>query len=114
LLPPTLGEILGTRQGTGGDEELWVGLWWRWWRKLQPEERSLLENGLLLRPETVDWSRMAQMNGNNSFLQVMAGLTWWGELAYKRGEEEREEWDAAVDDVTWVLEQLLESGDISK
>jgi hypothetical protein len=54
------------------------------------------------------------MNGNNSFLQVMAGLTWWGELAYKRGEEEREEWDAAVDDVTWVLEQLLESGDISK
>jgi hypothetical protein len=57
---------------------------------------------------------MAQMNGNNSFLQVMAGLTWWGEVTYKRGEEEQEEWDTAVDDVTWVLEQLLESGDISK
>jgi hypothetical protein len=112
-MPPTLGEVLGTRQGTG-EEELWVGLWWRWWRKLQPEERIILESGLLSRPETVDWSGMAQMHGNNGFLQVMAGLTWWGEVVQKHSEEEKEEWGAAVDDVTWVLEQLLESGDISK
>ncbi|KAJ7806529.1 hypothetical protein B0H14DRAFT_3484014 [Mycena olivaceomarginata] len=44
----------------------------------------------------------------------MAALVWWGDVAQKRGREEREEWLVAVRDVTWVLEQLLESGEIDK
>ncbi|KAJ7687207.1 hypothetical protein B0H14DRAFT_899964 [Mycena olivaceomarginata] len=113
-MPPALGGLLGRREATGQAEELWVGLFWAWWRTLQPDERAELGNRELSRPEKADWSRMAQMHGNNGLLQVMAALLWWGDVAQKRGEEEREEWLVAVRDVTWVLEQLLESGDIDR
>lgn len=110
MLPPTLGEDLGSRE----TEELWVGVWWKWWRSLQPEERSALENGELSHPETVDWSGMAQMYGKNGMLLVMATLGWWGKVAQRREEAEVKEWLVAVGDVTWVLEQVLESGEIDK
>ena len=57
---------------------------------------------------------MAQMHGDNGLLQVMAVLVWWGNVAWKHREEEREEWLVAVHDVTWVLEQLLKSGEIDR
>ncbi|KAJ7795564.1 hypothetical protein B0H14DRAFT_2919060 [Mycena olivaceomarginata] len=79
---------------------LWVGLWWAWWRSLQPEERAVLENGEFT---------MAKMYGDNGLLQVMAGLVWWGEVVQKR-----DEWRAAVSDMTWVLERILESGEIRR
>ncbi|KAJ7721225.1 hypothetical protein B0H14DRAFT_2411712, partial [Mycena olivaceomarginata] len=97
-LPPTL--------------ELWVGGWWKWWNGLQPNERVTLENGELSRLEEADWSAMAAMHGKNGILQVMATLGWWGEVAQKRSAEEKDDWLAAVGDVTWVLGQILESGEI--
>ncbi|KAJ7888647.1 hypothetical protein B0H14DRAFT_3714875 [Mycena olivaceomarginata] len=113
-MPPALGGLLGRRQAVGMTAELWVGVWWGWWRGLQPVEREVLENGELSHPETADWSTMAKMYGNNGLMQVMAALVWWGEVAQKRGEEDIEEWRAAVRDVTWVLDQLLRSGEIRK
>jgi hypothetical protein len=113
-MPPALGGLLGRREATGQAEELWVGSFWAWWRTLQPDERAELGNRELSRPEKADWSRMVQMHGNTGLLQVMAALLWWGDVAQKRGEEEREEWLVAVRDVTWVLEQLLKSGDIDR
>jgi hypothetical protein len=113
-LPPALGGLLGRREATGQAEELWVGLFWAWWRTLQPDERQELGNRELSRPEKADWSGMAQMHGDNGLLQVMAALVWWGDVVQKRGREEREEWLVAVIDVTWVLEQLLGSGEIEK
>jgi hypothetical protein len=113
-LPPALGGLLGRRQVTGQADELWVGLFWKWWRSLQPQERVVLDNGELSRPEGADWSTMAKIYGDNGLLQVMAALVWWGEVVTKRGEDDVEEWLVAVRDVTWVLEQLLESGEIEK
>jgi hypothetical protein len=113
-LPPALGGLLGRRQAEGMSAELWVGVWWGWWRGLQPAEREVLANGELSRPETAGWSAMARMYGNNGLMQVMAALVWWGEVAQKRGREDVEEWCVAVRDVTWVLEQLLKSGEIRK
>jgi hypothetical protein len=113
-LPPALGGLLGRRQATGQAEELLVRLFWKWWRSLQPQERMALDNGELSRPDVADWSTMAKMYGDNGLLQVMAALVWWGEVAAKRGEDEEEEWRVAVRDVTWVFEQLLESGEIEK
>jgi hypothetical protein len=82
---------------------------------LQPEERAELDNGGLSRPETANWSKMARLYGKNGLLQVMATLVWWGEVVQKRGgEEDREEWVAAVCDVTWVLGELLKSGEIRR
>jgi hypothetical protein len=113
-MPPTLGGLLGRRAAKGQAEMLWVGLWWAWWRSLQPKERAVLENGELSRPENADWSTMAKMYGDNGLLQVMAGLVWWGEVVQKRDEDEKDEWRAAVSDVTWVLERVLESGEIRR
>ncbi|KAJ6549006.1 hypothetical protein B0H19DRAFT_1265778 [Mycena capillaripes] len=113
-LPPALGGLLGRRAATGMASELWVGSWWTWWRSLQPEERVALDNGDLSRPETADWSKVAKMYGNNGLMLIMAALAWWGEVVQKREEEEQEEWRMAVRDVTWVLEELLKSGEIRK
>jgi hypothetical protein len=95
-MPPALGGLLGRREATGQAEELWVGLFWAWWRMLQPDERAELGNRELSRPEKADWSMMAQMHGNNGLLQVMAALLWWGKVVRKCGEEEQEEWLVAA------------------
>ncbi|KAJ7820735.1 hypothetical protein B0H14DRAFT_2371894 [Mycena olivaceomarginata] len=109
-LPPTLGEDLGTRETV----ELWIGLWWNWWKSLQPRERSIESSGELSCPELADWSEMAELHGKNGVLQVMATLLWWGEVAQKRDLSARAEWLAAVSDVTWVLEKVLASGEIGR
>jgi hypothetical protein len=109
-MPPALGTDIGTRE----TKELWVGVWWKWWESLQPEERTTQDNNELLRPGEVNWSEMAGRYGNNGILQVMATLVWWGEVAHKHGEAEIEGWRAAVDDVTWVLERLLECEDVGR
>jgi hypothetical protein len=113
-MPPALGGLLGRREATGQAEELWVGLFGAWWWTLQPDEQAELGNRELSQPEKADWSMMAQMHGNNGLLQVMAALLWWGEVVQKHGEEEQEEWLVVVRDVTWVLERLLESGEIDR
>jgi hypothetical protein len=109
---PTLGTELGTREG-----ELWVGKWWKWWASLQPGERMLSDNDLS-KPENADWSEMAAMCGNNGLMQVIATLLWWGQRVEgrraPRKENEWNDWMMAVSDVTWVLEQILESGEIGK
>ncbi|KAJ7064237.1 hypothetical protein C8F01DRAFT_926611, partial [Mycena amicta] len=84
------------------DAELWVGVWWVWWKSLQPAEREVDADGDLSQPATADWSSMVQMYGNGGFMLVMATLAWWGEVAQERGEEAIEEWSAAVRDVAWV------------
>ncbi|KAF8156176.1 hypothetical protein K438DRAFT_1777599 [Mycena galopus ATCC 62051] len=111
--PPSLGEPLGTRESDD-----WTAAWWTWWRTLQPSERTSV-NGELSRPETADWSRLALRYGKNGLLQVMATLCWWGESAAKRVKrgvepDKAKEWLLAVEDVAWVLEQLLGSREIER
>ncbi|KAJ7707885.1 hypothetical protein B0H16DRAFT_1481519 [Mycena metata] len=56
---------------------------------------------------------MAAMHGTNGLLQVMAALSWWGKrLLKQRDGPEWPEWIAAVEDLTWVLDELLDSGEI--
>ncbi|KAJ6488778.1 hypothetical protein C8R45DRAFT_826902 [Mycena sanguinolenta] len=108
-LPLTLGTDLGTRDR----EDLWIGAWWKWWTSLQPKERTMGREGGLSRPDLADWSEMAVLHGRNGLLQVMATLLWWGDEATRRTGE-RASWLEAVSDVTWVLERVLASGDISR
>ncbi|KAJ7363727.1 hypothetical protein DFH08DRAFT_682438 [Mycena albidolilacea] len=110
MLPPTLGSDLGTRT----TDELWVGLWWTWWASLQPKERAMLENKEPFQPEDADWSKMVGQYSDNGLLQVMATLLWWGEVVQKREAAEQDQWLAAVKDVMWVLDQLLESERIGR
>jgi hypothetical protein len=108
-MPPTLGMDIRTRQ----TKDLWVGLWWKWWESLQPEEHTLQDNKLSY-PEQASSSEMAGLHGDNGLLQVMATLVWWGEVAQKRGKAEIDDWRAAVDDVAWVLSQLLECEEVGR
>ncbi|KAJ7040783.1 hypothetical protein C8F04DRAFT_1309654 [Mycena alexandri] len=85
-LPPSI-SLVGTRD----DHESFAGRWWTW-------------------PESADWSGMAAMHGTNGLLQVMGALSWWGDK--KRDGPEWGEWIAAVEDITWVLDELMDSGEI--
>ncbi|KAJ7028994.1 hypothetical protein C8F04DRAFT_1265389 [Mycena alexandri] len=106
-LPPAI-LVVGTRD----DEESFAGRWWNWYISLQPAERVLLGT-TLSRPEKADWSNMAAMHGTNGLLQVIAALSWWGEKLLKRWDgPEWPDWIAAVEDMTWVLEELVDSGEI--
>ncbi|KAK7050158.1 hypothetical protein R3P38DRAFT_3173224 [Favolaschia claudopus] len=112
-LPPSVGMMMGRRSSVGQAASLWVPRWWVWWRMMQPTEREEAEDGSLTRPEVADWSTMAKMYGKNGLVLVMASLYWWGCAAHRFDGDDREEWLAGVRDVTWVLERLLESGEIS-
>ncbi|KAF8182178.1 hypothetical protein K438DRAFT_1564011 [Mycena galopus ATCC 62051] len=106
--PPCLGDM-----GTQETEDSWVGRWWSWWMSLQLEERG----EEMLRTETVDWSGLFMMYGKNGLLQVMATLSWWGGAIHRRGGaaenvDNIQLWVAALDDVTWVLGEILASGKI--
>ncbi|KAJ7025035.1 hypothetical protein C8F04DRAFT_968266, partial [Mycena alexandri] len=106
LLPSIL--LVGTRD----DHESFVGRWWTWYTSLQPPERVLIGT-TLSRPESADWSGMVAMHGTNGLLQVMGVLSWWGDkLLKKRDGPEWGEWIAAVEDITWVLDELMDSGEI--
>ncbi|KAJ7717952.1 hypothetical protein B0H16DRAFT_1740264 [Mycena metata] len=106
-LPPTI-SVVGTRD----DKESFAGRWWTWYTSLQPPERVMLGT-TLSRPEKADWSNMAAMHRTNGLLQVMAALSWWGEkLVKERDGPEWPDWVAAVEDMTWVLEELVDSGEI--
>ncbi|KAJ7763729.1 hypothetical protein B0H16DRAFT_1273481, partial [Mycena metata] len=91
--------------GDQRSEGSWVEGWWSYWVSLQPAER-VYANGVLSRPEKADWEELAQMNGKNGLLQVMALLLWWGDYVGD-GEDVYQcvDWKTAVD-VTWVLRQL--------
>lgn len=85
----------------------YIGMWWPWWAGMQPEERTITDEELS-RPTEADWGPMSQLYGKNGLLQVMATLLWWGDSVdwVDVDVEERGEWERAVNDVAWVLEQL--------
>ncbi|KAJ7114742.1 hypothetical protein C8R44DRAFT_740117 [Mycena epipterygia] len=98
--------------GRRGSRELlgsYIGMWWGWWVAMQPEER-IMTDGELSKPTEADWGPMSKLYGKNGLLQVMATLLWWGDSVDWDDDvedvEERVEWEQAVNDVAWVLEEL--------
>ncbi|KAJ7077193.1 hypothetical protein C8R44DRAFT_896375 [Mycena epipterygia] len=92
--------ILGSQQKGG----TYIGSWWQWWAWVQPEEHELVD-GDLTKPGEVDWGYMSTLHGKNRMLQVMATLLWWGDHTCE-DEATCVEWERAVDDVAWVLQEL--------
>ncbi|KAJ6451146.1 hypothetical protein C8R45DRAFT_1113690 [Mycena sanguinolenta] len=99
--------IVGFLDGPGR----WVEQWWTWWVSMQPSERTYA-NGTLDRPDGADWGELAAMNGKSGLLLVMASLLWWGDRAGgdAMDADVYQGWTKAVEDVTWTLEALKESG----
>ncbi|KAJ7096172.1 hypothetical protein C8R44DRAFT_749019 [Mycena epipterygia] len=92
----------------------YVALWWAWWQSIQPDEREWTE-GKLTNPTEADWSQIEKLHGNNGLMHVMVALLWWGDHIgeLETDTEEHAAWLSAVDDVTWVLREILAADVIS-
>ncbi|KAJ7507625.1 hypothetical protein B0H11DRAFT_2218460 [Mycena galericulata] len=89
---------------------------WRWWRGLQPEERRV-EEGVLSRKGGIDWAGLRDYSGKNGLLQATMVLGWWGNKVHRKtggSAEEVAQWELAVDDVAWALEEMVKEGKLSK
>ncbi|KAJ7738535.1 hypothetical protein DFH07DRAFT_715199, partial [Mycena maculata] len=84
----------------------YVAQWWMWWRSIQPAERALLGPGMLSTPNDAEWGGLTRLHGKNGLLHVMGTLLWWGDVV-ALDEEYRNEWVGAVEDVSWVLGELV-------
>ena len=62
---------------------------------------------LTLRTTAGEWTNMDKP-GSNGFLSILAALNWWGAQIKVDGAQS-ELWHAAVADVSWVIEQLIEA-----
>ncbi|KAJ7136986.1 hypothetical protein C8R44DRAFT_607865 [Mycena epipterygia] len=96
--------------GGEGQDGMFVGQWWKWWKVLQPSER--IEFARLLTNPTLDadgWSGVSRLHGKNGLIHVMATLLWWGEKVARQPIAQLE-WSTAVGDVAWVLGELLRLG----
>ena len=79
--------------------------WISWWKACQPPWRQN-EGWPLSRevPDPAEWGKLNARSQNGMFLVVMS-TTWWA-LALK-SPDDRHAFDEVVDDLRWVLEQLL-------
>ncbi|KAI0692694.1 hypothetical protein C8T65DRAFT_586407 [Cerioporus squamosus] len=83
--------------------EEYAASWWAWWLSLQPEWRAMDSAGRPLRSGEGPWDDLVQP-GQNGMLLVLLSLVWWHGLV---SESSRGDWDAAVRDVAWVLDQMV-------
>lgn len=94
------------------DIHTFANQFWTWWCGLQPAWRklSIPQYGQAvpaLRTVAGGWAELDKP-GLNGFLSIIAALNWWG--AQVQAEEAQFLfWNAAVEDVSWVMEQLIET-----
>jgi hypothetical protein len=94
----------GTPPITGVEE--FAEQWHEWWRVLNPEWR-VGDKGKMCWEGGSDWG-VLKVSGVNGLLSVLMCLRWWkGALTAGAGDSG---WRDAVDDVTWVLQQLMDAG----
>ncbi|KAJ7092022.1 hypothetical protein B0H15DRAFT_799760 [Mycena belliarum] len=99
------------KPGNRGEAGTYTDEWWAWWISLQPPERMCV-GGMLTTPTEMSWGKLPKMCGRNGFMQVMASLFFWGMDNERRGQTDPE-WEIGVDDVHWLLNQLLLSGELA-
>jgi hypothetical protein len=90
------------------DVPKFVNSFWTWWKGLQPKWQDVGQTpGMLMsihqqgRGSWVELDKPVQ----NGFLTVVSLLSWWGQVSHT--EAETTEWLAAIEDVDWVLTQML-------
>ncbi|KAJ7834831.1 hypothetical protein B0H13DRAFT_1572667, partial [Mycena leptocephala] len=84
---------------TIADPEEFGEVFWVWWVDINPAWRKKIRP--MKRIEAQSWSCM-DYHGQNGFLNVLMCLKWWRDAM----DTESTDWEAAVDDVTWVLEKI--------
>ena len=81
--------------------------WIKWWTLCQPAWRQ--DSGWPLPRDSVgttNWAKACAQGQNGLFLIIMS-TTWWA--ASIMSEQDWAEFDKAVDDIHWVIDQILDS-----
>ncbi|KAJ7156552.1 hypothetical protein C8R43DRAFT_883837, partial [Mycena crocata] len=93
---------------TVADPEAYEQQWQGWWDSLQPGWRTLDGDGCWSKTEYgeqgKEWGALYQW-GVNGTLSVLASLYFWG-YAVRSDSTRRLPWEAAVNDVAWMLEGM--------
>ncbi|KAL1698372.1 hypothetical protein EV121DRAFT_218278 [Schizophyllum commune] len=78
-----------------------------WWRNINPTWRESTPSFALARHDG-DWAALYRP-GKNGLISVVKCMKWWWDLLEDVDEEEsdRSEWRAALEDVIWTFEQVL-------
>ncbi|KAJ7642644.1 hypothetical protein DFH06DRAFT_999518 [Mycena polygramma] len=83
--------------------------WQKWWDSLQPKWRKRAKDGRWSMDEKYDgqdWGPLYHW-GVNGVLNVVASLCFWGRcVVAKQVESDVRAWEVAVDDVTWLMENM--------
>lgn len=85
--------------------------WWQWWTSLQPDWRGQDSSALLWDAPAsgeIDWSA-TRKGGSNGLFVVLISLGQWFLGAKHNGGCGIEECERALDDVIWVLEEMVRS-----
>ncbi|KAI0716930.1 hypothetical protein C8Q76DRAFT_616890, partial [Earliella scabrosa] len=83
------------------NEAEYADMWWSWWGGLQPGWRIRGPSGRPCTGGEGPWDELS-VPGKNGMLIVLLSLLWWhGIMSETRGD-----WEAAVRDVVWVLQQM--------
>ena len=81
--------------------------WVAWWTSCQPPWRQKNEWPLSREcPSTVNWAKVGARGQSGLFLVIMS-TTWWA--ASIECEDDWVEFDAAVDDVKWLIDRITEA-----
>ena len=80
--------------------------WWAWWKVLQPEwRRDAVRGGVYEKPPPGEkWTR-TYIGGSNGMFIVVLTLAWW--IAKLDGKVDNKDLALAVDEVAWVLDQMM-------
>ena len=81
--------------------------WIKWWTSCQPAWRQ--DSGWPLPRDSVgttNWAKACAQGQNGLFLIIML-TTWW--VASITSEQDWAEFNEAVDDIHWVIDQILDS-----
>lgn len=82
-------------------------VWRAWWKTMQPGWRVEGGEWPLSRQTAVNeaWTEIMK-GGQNGFVLVLLSLSWW--LAATESEKDRQDCLSALEDVDWVLQQLVD------
>lgn len=87
--------------------------WWTWWTNLQPPSREKDAKAQLCQQvgadETWDELRKGSVNG---FYGIVCTLAWW--MKSLKTDEDKESFSGALDDVMWVLTEMLKVSETSQ
>lgn len=90
-----------------GDVAAFGDQWWKWWSLINPSWRERDAEGRIVVGGAGEGNFVIlQKPGACGMLSVLMCLLWWYERL--EADEVSSSWDAAVEDVEWVIKELEE------